>query len=58
MKMIKTYNVIWEIDIDARSPVEAAKKALKIQRDTGSTATIFEVSEHGGENLRPSISKR
>lgn len=46
--MIKTYNVIWEIDVDARSPMEAAKEALKVQRDPGSTATFFEVREHGG----------
>lgn len=27
--MKKTYRVVWEIDIDADTPLEAAKEALK-----------------------------
>jgi hypothetical protein len=42
--MKKSYRVRWEIDIDATSYVEAAKEALKIQRDPGGEATYFEVS--------------
>ena len=41
----KTYRVKWEIDIDAPSPEEAAKKALEIQRNKESIATVFEVTE-------------
>ena len=41
--MSKTYRVVWEIDIDADTPLEAAKEAISIQRDTGSTATYFYV---------------
>lgn len=37
------YRVKWEIDIDAKSVKDAAKEALKIQRDTESWATIFDV---------------
>jgi hypothetical protein len=37
------YRVIWMIDIDAKSPHEAAAEALKIQRDPQSTATSFDV---------------
>ena len=37
------WNVIWQITVTARTPVEAAAKALAIQRDAGSIATIFEV---------------
>lgn len=37
------YRVIWEIDIEADSPEEAAEKALIIQRDPESTATNFTV---------------
>jgi len=37
------YKVRWEIDVDARSHREAARKALKIQRDPESLATVFEV---------------
>ena len=35
--------VIWEIDIDAETSLEAAQKALQIQRDSGSIATFFVV---------------
>jgi hypothetical protein len=35
--------VKWEIDIDAATPQEAAQKALEIQRDPDSIATVFEV---------------
>lgn len=45
-----TYFVSWEIDIDADSPREAAEKALAIQRDPESTATVFQVLEHDTEN--------
>ncbi len=37
------YLVKWEIDIDAETPEEAAKKALEIHRDPESCATVFEV---------------
>ena len=29
---MKTYRVIWEIDIEAKSPVDAARGALEVQR--------------------------
>lgn len=38
------YRVKWEIDIEADSPRQAAVKALKIQRDRNSIATVFEVN--------------
>jgi hypothetical protein len=34
---------MWDIDLDADSPEEAAKQALEIQRDPESTATYFTV---------------
>jgi len=37
------YTVIWEIQMSANSPEEAAKLALEIQRDEYSEATIFDV---------------
>lgn len=37
------FRVAWEIDIDADSPEEAARKALEIQRDPNSIATVFAV---------------
>jgi hypothetical protein len=37
------YFVTWSIDIEAESAGEAAAKALAIQRDPDSIATIFQV---------------
>jgi hypothetical protein len=37
------YVVTWQIDIEAETPGEAAKKALAIHRDPDSTATVFDV---------------
>jgi hypothetical protein len=37
----------WEIDVDARTPKEAARKALAIQRDPESIATVFDVQYRG-----------
>ncbi|MEI6166504.1 MAG: hypothetical protein WCS52_04860 [bacterium] len=43
--------VRWEIDVDARTAREAARKALEIQRDPGSIATVFDV-QHKGKTVR------
>lgn len=42
---MKTYRVIWEIDIEADSPEQAVKEALDIQRDNSeeNIATVFTV---------------
>lgn len=47
--------VRWEIDVDADSPLEAAQKALDIQRRPNSTATVFDVHEHGGGKKLASV---
>lgn len=39
-----TYRVVWEIDIDADTPKEAAEEALRIQRDPESIAIFFKVA--------------
>ena len=51
MRVLHEYHVVWEIDICATSYRQAAKKALEIQRDPDSTATIFDVygMDTGGE---------
>lgn len=41
------YHVIWEMELDAESPEDAALQALGIHRDPESIATVFSV-EHGG----------
>ncbi len=40
---MKTYKVTWEIEVDAHSHYDAAKETLKIQRDSCSIATVFNV---------------
>jgi hypothetical protein len=37
------FHVIWKIDLEADSPLEAAELALKMMRDQNSTATVFTV---------------
>ena len=38
------YHVIWEIDVSADNPVEAARMAQAIQRDPTSWAAVFTVN--------------
>jgi hypothetical protein len=46
---VTSYLVRWDIDLDASDPVDAARKALAIQRDPRSWATVFTVhGEHQG----------
>jgi len=42
------YRVVWEIDIDAESFEDAARKALDIQRDPESIATCFVIMDDHG----------
>lgn len=46
---MSTFKVVWEIDIDADSPTEAAKIAWDVQRDPASIATVFEVIDKNGK---------
>ena len=41
---MRSMRVHWEIDVDARTPREAARMALRIQRDPESIATVFDVT--------------
>jgi hypothetical protein len=43
---MKDYRVVWEIDIAARSHLEAAKLAREIQADPESAATFFKVYDN------------
>lgn len=45
----RSYRVMWEIDIEATSPEDAAQQARAIQLDPESIATIFLVSGEGAE---------
>ena len=42
------YHVIWEIDIPAETPKEAAEQAFKIQQDPETLATIFSMRDPTG----------
>jgi hypothetical protein len=48
---MNSYLVTWRIDIEADTPLDAAREALRIQRKTDSIATVFTVNEHKGEPL-------
>ena len=47
--MAKRYHVVWEIDIYARSPREAARKAQEMQQDQDTTATVFDVTQEDSD---------
>lgn len=42
---MKRYAITWEIDVWADSPLDAAKEALRMQRNAESLATVFDVAE-------------
>jgi hypothetical protein len=46
---VTNYRVIWEIDIDAETPEDAAREALEIQRDPVSRATAFRCFDENGD---------
>lgn len=43
------FRVVWEIDIDADDPVQAAKIAEEIQRDPQSIANVYAVYDSKGD---------
>lgn len=45
---MRSYRVVWEIDVDAEDAVDAAIKALEIQRRADSIATHFRVTAPNG----------
>ena len=45
----KQFSITWVIDICATNHKEAAEKALSIQRDKDSIATVFLVSDGSSE---------
>lgn len=49
------YLVTWEIELDAETPEEAARKALEIQRDPNSIATVFDVVDENAIATRVDI---
>ena len=46
------FHIRWDVDLPAWSPKDAAQKALAMQRDAQSTATVFDVRDAGGRVTR------
>ena len=42
------FHVMWEIDLYAETPQEAAEQAWELMRALDSTACVFEVFDEGG----------
>ena len=49
--MATRLRVAWEVDVDAEDPREAAEKALRMQRNPESTATVFDVTDERGRTI-------
>jgi len=45
---MQNYLVEWKIDIEAESPLDAARKALETQRDPASIALVFDITDEEG----------
>jgi hypothetical protein len=48
----REYTALWQIDLTAPSPRAAAEQALKVQRDPGSDALVFDVTADGAPPVR------
>lgn len=59
MSEMKDYLVEWSIDITADCPEAAAREALRIQRDSDSWATTFDVipADGSGEAIQIDVQK-
>jgi len=45
---VPEYHVLWEMDVIADNPLEAAKEALNVHRDLSSIASVFTVTDAAG----------
>ena len=52
------FRVSWTIDIDARTPRAAARKALAIHRNPASIATVFDVTDTHGNTVRVDLGQK
>ena len=46
----KNYHVVWEIDVEATSSLDAAKQALACMQTQGTHAVVFDVIDENGES--------
>jgi hypothetical protein len=49
--MQTNYLVIWEVEMEADTPRQAAQKALEVMRDPESIGTVFKVIAADGEHV-------
>lgn len=49
---MQNYRVIWEIDIEADNPEEAARQARQHQTRPDTTATVFDCFDEAGNATR------
>lgn len=52
-----TLRVRWEIDVEANTPEEAARKARAIQSKKASSATVFDVTGECGPTVRVDLAQ-
>ncbi|CCF63626.1 hypothetical protein [Nocardia cyriacigeorgica] len=52
-----SYRAIWQIDIRARDPLHAARRAWDIQRDPDSPATVFDIIDEFGTTFRVDLAE-
>lgn len=55
MRSEKEFKVVWEIDVQATDPIDAAKVALEIMQDKKSTANVFKISDENGVKVEVDI---
>jgi len=51
------YFIEWTIDLEASTPEEAAREALKIMRDPESAATCFKVYDEDGNPVQIDLTR-
>jgi hypothetical protein len=48
-----SFRVVWEVDVDANTPLEAAREAFSMMTDPESTAVVFSVT--GPDDARDTV---
>ncbi len=54
---VQTYRVVWEIDVEADGPKEAAEMARYFQTAPDTIATVFDVRDETGEITRVDLAE-
>lgn len=54
---MQTYRVVWEIDVEADGPKEAAEMARYFQTAPDTIATVFDVRDETGEITRVDLAE-